>query len=86
MADLTWIGGPYCESGDILIHGLPMPEMLPGEWLAIPASGAYQLSMGSNYNGARRPGVAMVDAGQSYLIQRRETLAELLRRDEPLPG
>lgn len=45
------MGGPYCESGDVLIEDLPMPEMQPGELIAVPASGAYQLSMSSNYNG-----------------------------------
>ncbi len=86
FGDPAWLGGPYCESGDILIHGLPMPDVMPGERVAIPVSGAYQLSMGSNYNGARRPAVVMVDAGQPYIIQRRETLQELLRRDAPLPA
>jgi diaminopimelate decarboxylase len=84
LSDPAWLGGPFCESGDILIHGLPMPEMHSGERLAIPVSGAYQLSMGSNYNGARRPAVVLVDGGRSYLIQRRETLQELLRRDQSL--
>lgn len=82
----VWLAGPYCESGDVLIEALPLPEMAAGELLAVPASGAYHLSMGSNYNGARKPAVVWLRQGQAHLIQRRETLADLLARDLPLPG
>ncbi|OUC05203.1 hypothetical protein RY27_28675, partial [Litorilinea aerophila] len=84
-ADLAWLAGPYCESGDVLIEGLPLPELAPGELVAVPVSGAYHLAMGSNYNGARRPAVVWVHQGQAHLIQRRESLEDLLRRDLPLP-
>jgi diaminopimelate decarboxylase len=80
----AWLAGPFCESGDILIEGLPLPEMVAGELLAVPVAGAYQLAMGSNYNGARRPAVLWLHEGQAQLIQRRETLAELVARDLPL--
>ena len=77
----AWFGGPYCESGDILIEDLPMPEIQPGELIAIPVSGAYHLSMGSNYNGARKPAVIWLQEGQAHLIQRRETVEDLVNRD-----
>ncbi len=78
------IAGPFCESGDILIDEVWMPEVEIGEMIAIPVSGAYQLSMSSNYNGARRPAVVWLEQGQARLIQRRETTEDLLRRDEGL--
>lgn len=81
----AWVAGPFCESGDILISDLDMPAVQAGELVAIPVSGAYQLSMGSNYNGARKPAVLWLEAGQAHLIQRRETLEDLLQRDRPLP-
>lgn len=81
----AWLAGPFCESGDILIERLPMPAVQAGEYIAVPVSGAYQLSMGSNYNGARRPAVVWLNQGRSTLIQRRETLDDLIRRDLPLP-
>jgi len=81
----AWIGGPYCESGDVLIEGIPMAELNPEELIAVPVTGAYQLSMGSNYNGARKPAVLWLEEKRATLIQRRETLADLLRRDLPLP-
>jgi diaminopimelate decarboxylase len=75
------IAGPYCESGDVVIEDLPMPRIEVGELLAIPAAGAYHLSMSSNYNGSRRPAVLMLEEGRATLIQRRETIEDLLRRD-----
>ncbi|MEX1021168.1 MAG: hypothetical protein WDZ49_16025 [Litorilinea sp.] len=78
------LAGPFCESGDILIENLPLPPLAPGELVAVPASGAYHLAMGSNYNGARKPAVLWVAQGEAHLIQRRETLDDLVRRDVPL--
>jgi diaminopimelate decarboxylase len=75
------IAGPYCESGDIIIEALPMPQVNEGELIAVPMSGAYQLSMSSNYNGARRPAVLWLEEGKAQFIQRRETLDDLIQRD-----
>jgi diaminopimelate decarboxylase len=75
------IAGPYCESGDVIIEDLPMPKIEVGDLVAIPASGAYHLSMSSNYNGSRKPAVLLLEDGKARLIQRRETIEDLLRRD-----
>ena len=85
FSEPAWLAGPYCESGDILIEGLPLPELATDQLLAVPVSGAYQLSMQSNYNGARKPAVIWLEGGQATVIQRRETLADLLLRDTELP-
>jgi diaminopimelate decarboxylase len=79
-----WFGGPYCESGDVLIEALPFPELREGDLVAIPVSGAYQLSMSSNYNGGRRPTVVWLDQGQVQVIQAREHPQDLFRRDHRL--
>jgi diaminopimelate decarboxylase len=81
----AWLAGPYCETGDVLIARLALPDVQPGELMAVPVSGAYQLSMGSNYNGARKPAVLWLQAGTAHLVQRREQLEDLARRDQPLP-
>ena len=78
------IAGPYCESGDVVIEDLLMPRLEEGELIAIPVSGAYHLSMSSNYNGSRRPCVLWLEPGQAKVIIRRETSADLLRRDSGL--
>ena len=75
------VGGPYCESGDVLIEDLLMPKVEEGELIAIPMAGAYHLSMSSNYNGARRPAVLWLEDGEERLIQRRESIQDLLERD-----
>jgi len=75
------VAGPYCESGDVIIEGLPMGPIHPGDLIAVPMSGAYHLSMASNYNGARKPEVLMLEEGQVRLIQKRETVQDLLHRD-----
>jgi len=56
-----------------------MPDIQEGELIAIPVAGAYQLSMSSNYNGARRPAVVWLEEGNTKLIIRRETIQDLLR-------
>ena len=81
ISENAWLAGPYCESGDLLIEDLPLPEIETGELLAVPVSGAYQLMMASNYNGALRPAVVMLRDGIVRLVQRRETVDDLLLRD-----
>ena len=77
----TSVAGPFCESGDIVIENLPMPKVEEGELIAIPMSGAYHLSMSSNYNGARKPAALVLEERRADLILRRETVDDLLRRD-----
>ncbi len=80
---LVSIAGPYCESGDVLIEQILMPDVQENDLIAIPVSGAYHISMASNYNGARRPSVLLLENGQPRLIQARETAMDLFRRDMP---
>ena len=75
------IAGKHCESGDILIKDFELPEVKTGEFLAIFTTGAYNISMSSNYNRIPRPAAIIVNNGQSDLIQRRETPEDLLRLD-----
>jgi diaminopimelate decarboxylase len=75
------ITGKYCESGDILIKEIKLPELKAGDILAVAGSGAYCVPMSSNYNAAFRPAILFVRDGQARLIRRRETLEDLTRRD-----
>jgi diaminopimelate decarboxylase len=72
------IAGKYCESTDILISDAQLPPFESGDVLCIPAAGAYQMSMASNYNGMTRPAVLLVSDGAARVIRRRETLDDLL--------
>jgi diaminopimelate decarboxylase len=71
------VAGKYCESTDVLVADAKLPDMAPGAVICIPASGAYQMTMASNYNGMPRPAVLMVRDGIDRLIRRRETLSDL---------
>jgi diaminopimelate decarboxylase len=74
--------GKHCESGDIVVHDVPLPaDLAPGDLVAVPASGAYHRSMASNYNHVPRPAVVAVSAGASRVIVRRETEDDLLALD-----
>tara|TARA_Y100000588_G_scaffold393482_1_gene509691 strand:- start:401 stop:802 length:402 start_codon:yes stop_codon:yes gene_type:complete len=75
------IAGKYCESGDILVADAELPRLEPGELIALPASGGYNLAMSSNYNMALRPPVVAVQNAQARLLQRRETVEDLVARD-----
>ena len=74
--------GKHCESGDIVVHDVPLPgDLAPGDLVAVPASGAYHRSMASNYNHVPRPPVVAVRDGSARVIVRRETEDDLLRLD-----
>jgi len=76
------VAGKHCESGDVLIEAASLPEPRRGDLLAVPSTGAYTLSMGSNYNAVPRPAAVLVRDGKVRVIRRRETLDDLLRLDE----
>jgi diaminopimelate decarboxylase len=73
------IAGKHCESGDVLIEAVDLPEPRRGDLLAVPATGGYTLSMASNYNGVPRPAAVLVGEDRAELIRRRETVDDLLR-------
>jgi diaminopimelate decarboxylase len=76
------LSGKHCESGDIVVHDVPLPaDLAPGDLVAVPASGAYHRSMASNYNHVPRPPVVAVAGGAARLLVRRETEDDLLRLD-----
>jgi diaminopimelate decarboxylase len=72
------VAGKHCESGDVLIEAAELPEPRPGDVLAVPATGAYTLALGSTYNGVPRPAVVLVADDAARLIRRRETVEDLL--------
>ena len=75
------VAGKHCETGDVLIEAAELPHPRRGDLLAVPATGAYTLAMGSNYNGVPRPAVVLVRDGEARVIRRRETVDDLLRYD-----
>jgi diaminopimelate decarboxylase len=80
-AQVYAIAGRYCEQGDVLIDAVALPRLEPGDLLAVPNAGAYQLPMASNYNLIPRPAVVVVKEGRAKLVRRRETIDDMLACD-----
>jgi diaminopimelate decarboxylase len=77
--------GRHCEAGDVLAADVPLAaDIRPGEFIAVPGTGAYNHSMASNYNMVGRPPVVAVRDGAARLLVRRETNSDLLFRDTGL--
>ncbi|WP_303672528.1 diaminopimelate decarboxylase [Vampirovibrio chlorellavorus] len=75
------IVGKYCESGDILIKGLPVPRLENGDVLVVFGTGAYNYSMASNYNRFPRPAVVLVGNGKAHVLVQRETYDTIIQQD-----
>ncbi|MFC5179889.1 diaminopimelate decarboxylase [Actinomadura harenae] len=79
---LSRLVGKHCESGDIVVRDLWLPDDLAaGDLVAVAATGAYCRSMASNYNHVPRPAVVAVRDGAARVVVRRESDADLLRLD-----
>lgn len=76
------LAGKFCESGDLLIRDIELPELEPADVVAVPASGAYCLSMASNYNASLHPPILLLKDGKPRTIRRSQTLADLMLWDE----
>lgn len=84
---LSRVVGKHCESGDIVVdHEYPPEDLVPGDLLAVPATGAYCVSLASNYNHVPRPPVVAVRGGRSTVIVRGETIDDVLARDAGIDG
>ena len=79
--DTVTLAGKHCESGDVLLKELTLPQTQIGDVLAVFATGAYNASMGSNYNRIPRPATVLVHDGIAEVVQRREEPEDLLRYD-----
>jgi diaminopimelate decarboxylase len=75
------VAGMHCESGDILIRDVALPEPRTGDVLVTPATGAYGYAMASNYNGVPRPPVIFCKDGEAREVVRRERYEDLAARD-----
>lgn len=75
------VAGPVCESADVLARECSLPELEPGEYLAIKDVGAYGFSMASRYNSRPLPAEVMVCDKEAYLIRERENLKDLTARE-----
>lgn len=76
--------GAVCETGDFLGKEREL-AIEAGDLLAVCGAGAYGFVMSSNYNTRGRAAEIMVDGAQSFVIRRRESIADLLALESVLP-
>jgi diaminopimelate decarboxylase len=81
LTETVTIAGKHCESGDILIKEIKLPQTEQGDIFVVMSTGAYNYSMSSNYNRLPRPAAILVNQGEAYLILQRETYQDLIRQD-----
>jgi len=77
--------GPVCESGDFLAKDRSLPDVRPGEALAVMSAGAYGFVMSSNYNSRPRVPEALVKDGEIHVIRARESYDDLVK-GETIPA
>lgn len=75
------IAGKCCETGDILIKDIKLPESQKGDILAVTCTGAYTYALSNNYNGIPRPAIVLVNQGKANLIVERESYEDLINHD-----
>jgi len=75
------IVGPVCETGDFFARDRELPAVEEGDLLAILDTGAYGMSLSSNYNTRLRPAEILVSGKTPKVIRRREKLSDLLRAE-----
>ena len=80
-SEMVTIAGRFCESGDILIRNIVLPEINEGDILCVYNTGAYNYSMASNYNRVQKPAMILVNDSDAEVIIKRETLDDLVAHD-----
>ena len=79
--DIVDVVGPICETGDFFARDRALPPVEEGGLLAILDTGAYGMSISSNYNTRPRAAEVLVEGKKARVIRKRETVVELLRNE-----
>jgi len=80
-ARIADVVGPVCESSDFFAKDRPLPDLLPGELLAVMDTGAYGFVSSSNYNSRPRVAEVLVDDDSFRIIRSRESWDDLIRHE-----
>ncbi|WP_174613650.1 diaminopimelate decarboxylase [Virgibacillus ihumii] len=75
------VAGKCCESGDMLIWNLPLPQVDSGDVFAVFSTGAYGYSMANHYNRFPNAAVVFVENGRDKLVVKRESYQDLVKND-----
>ncbi|NRG16864.1 diaminopimelate decarboxylase [Rhizobiales bacterium] len=77
--------GPVCETGDYLALGREMPDVLPGDLLAVFSAGAYGAVQASTYNSRPLVPEVLVKEGEFAVVRPRPSHQDLIDLDR-IPG
>ncbi len=80
--NLVCIAGKCCESGDVIIEDILLPEAKKNDILVVYSTGAYGYSMSSNYNKMLKPAMVFVDNGNVKLACKRQSYDDLYANEE----
>jgi len=78
------IVGPICETGDFIGKDRVI-SIEPDNILVIMDTGAYAMSMSSNYNSRPRLHELMIDKDKIHMIREKESFDDLIRGEKILP-
>ena len=80
-SEVVTVAGRFCETGDLIQEFTKLQPVVPGDVLAVLATGAYNYSMASNYNRVPKPPVIMISDGKPRVIIKGESLEDMARLD-----
>lgn len=75
------IFGPLCHPGDMLFKSRNLPQMEPGDIIAIMDAGAYFVPNQMNFSNPR-PAAVMMRDGDAVIIRERELFEDIIRKDK----
>ncbi|MCL1797332.1 MAG: diaminopimelate decarboxylase [Eggerthellaceae bacterium] len=79
--EIVTLCGKHCESSDAVVLDMSIQKPDLGDIVCVFATGAYNHTMASNYNGQPRPPIVFVKDGVARVVTRRETYADIMARD-----
>jgi diaminopimelate decarboxylase len=74
------LAGPLCSPDDVLLASVRLPELRPGDGLAVMDAGAYFVPYQTNFS-YPRPAITMIERGRARLLRRAERFADLIAFD-----
>ncbi|MBN8918552.1 MAG: diaminopimelate decarboxylase [Rhizobiales bacterium] len=77
--------GPVCETGDFLALDRPLPEVKPGDLLAVMTAGAYGAVQSGTYNTRALVPEVLVRGPEVAVVRPRVDPAALIALDRPAP-
>lgn len=81
LVEKVTVSGKACESTDILVKDIALPQVESGDLFATFSTGAYGYSMASNYNKLAIPAVVLTNQGQAELIVKRQSLDQIIQNE-----